>query len=83
MDYLALKAGLGYSSLKVGDADAYTAITYRLGAKYYAMSKIPVTLDVTVASTEADEDPMWLGMEQVMLFSWVIMYQLSLVFVII
>ena len=39
MDNLALKAGLGYSSLKVGDADAYTAITYRLGAKYYAMSK--------------------------------------------
>ena len=61
MDNLALKAGLGYSSLKVGDADAYTAITYRLGAKYYAMSKIPVTLDVTGASTEADEDPMWLG----------------------
>jgi opacity protein-like surface antigen len=61
MDNLALKAGLGYSSEKYGDADAETAINYRLGAKYYAMSKIPVTLDVTGASTEADEDPMWLG----------------------
>ena len=61
MDNLALKAGLGYSSAKYGDADAETAISYRLGAKYYAMSKIPVTLDVTGASTEADEDPMWLG----------------------
>ncbi len=26
MDNLALKAGLGYSSLKIGDADASTAI---------------------------------------------------------
>ena len=25
------------------------------------MSKIPVTLDVTVTSTDSDEDPMWLG----------------------
>ena len=61
MDNLALKAGLGYSSSKMGDVDASTAISYRLGAKYYVMSKIPVTLDITVASTEADEDPMWLG----------------------
>jgi outer membrane protein W len=61
MDNLALKVGLGYSSEKYGDADAINAITYRLGAKYYAMSKIPVTLDVTGASTKADEDPMWLG----------------------
>ena len=45
----------------MGDVDASTAISYRLGAKYYVMSKIPVTLDITVASTEADEDPMWLG----------------------
>ena len=61
MDNLALKAGLGYSSSKMGDVDASTAISYRLGAKYYVMSKIPVTLDVTFASTEKDEDPMWLG----------------------
>ena len=65
MDNLALKAGLGYYSSKINFSDSsvfkYSAISYRLGAKYYVMSKIPVTLDITVASTEEDELPMWLG----------------------
>jgi hypothetical protein len=37
-------------------------LSYRLGAKYYAMSKFPVTIDLTGASIkDAVENPMWLG----------------------
>jgi hypothetical protein len=74
MDNLALKAGLGYYSAKINFSDSSvlknSAISYRLGAKYYVMSKIPVTLDVTGqsgqsewdgVSTKEDELPMWLG----------------------
>jgi len=57
MDDLAVKAGLGY-----GDVDDVTVLSYRLGAKYYVMSKIPVTLDLTGASVkDAVENPLWLG----------------------
>lgn len=63
MDDLALKAGLGYG----GDSFSSTSsFSYRIGAKYYAISKIPVTLDLTGASGDAVENfagetPMWLG----------------------
>jgi hypothetical protein len=63
IDDLALKAGLGYG----GDSASSTnAFSYRLGAKYYIMSMIPVTLDVTGASGDAVENfdgetPLWLG----------------------
>lgn len=62
-DDFAIKAGLGYG----GDSFSSTnAFSYRLGAKYYVMSMIPVTLDVTGASGDAVENfdgetPMWLG----------------------
>ncbi len=57
MDNLALKAGLGY-----GGNSATNILSYRLGAKYYAMGNIPLTLDFTGASiTDAVENPMWLG----------------------
>lgn len=63
MDDLAIKAGLGYG----GDsATSTSAFSYRLGAKYYVKSMIPVTLDLTGASGDAVENfagetPMWLG----------------------
>lgn len=60
MDDLALKAGLGF-----GDNGDATSFSYRLGAKYYVKSMIPVTLDLTGASGDgvevAGETPMWLG----------------------
>jgi len=61
MDDLALKAGLGF-----GDNGEATSFSYRLGAKYYVKSMIPITLDLTGASGEgvenfAGETPMWLG----------------------
>ena len=65
MDDLAIKAGLGFGSIKVGDADGISTFSYRLGAKYYVNSMIPVTLDLTGASGEdafGDETPLWLGL---------------------
>lgn len=59
MDNLALKAGLGYGGDSATDSNI---LSYRLGAKYYVISKIPVTLDLTGASIkDAEENPMWLG----------------------
>ena len=61
MDNLALKVGLGYG----GDSSEFSSslFSYRLGGKYYVMSKIPFTLDLTGASIEdANENPMWLGL---------------------
>jgi hypothetical protein len=62
-DDFALKAGLGYG----GDSFSSTnAFSYRLGVKYYAISMIPITLDLTGASGDAVENfdgetPLWLG----------------------
>jgi len=59
MDKLALKAGLGYGGDSFTDSNI---LSYRLGAKYYAMGMIPLTLDLTGASIkDANENPMWLG----------------------
>ncbi len=65
MDNLAIKAGLGYGDNSSED-DLGGAFSYRIGAKYYVNSMIPVTLDLTGASGEgvenfAGETPMWLG----------------------
>ena len=62
VDDLAIKAGLGFG----GDsASSTSAFSYRLGAKYYVKSMIPVTLDLTGASGDAveiaGENPIWLG----------------------
>ncbi len=60
-DDLALKVGLGYG-MQDNDGDETSSFSYRVGAKYYVKSKIPVTLDLTGSSVEdADEDPLWLG----------------------
>lgn len=63
MNNLAIKGGLGYG----GDSFSSTsAFSYRLGAKYYVKSMIPVTLDLTGSSGDAVENfagetPLWLG----------------------
>lgn len=66
MDKLALKAGLGFGGESFDGGGSASAFSYRLGAKYYAINKIPLTLDVTGASGDAVENfagetPMWLG----------------------
>ena len=59
MDDLAIKVGLGYSDISSNDTSVFS---YRLGAKYYLMSKIPLTLDYTGATIkDYDENPSWLG----------------------
>lgn len=63
MDDLAIKGGLGYSSwdTSLGDDSAFS---YKLGAKYYIESMIPVQLDLTGASwKDANENPLWLGFQ--------------------
>ena len=58
-DDLALKAGLGYS-----DFDGTTIFSYKLGAKYYVISAIPIQVDVTGASIQdSTENPLWLGLQ--------------------
>jgi hypothetical protein len=53
MDDLALKVGLGYSSNSLADSNTFA---YRLGAKYYLMGKLPLTLDFTGASVKDAEE---------------------------
>lgn len=58
-DDLALKVGLGYS-----DYDGTTIFSYKLGAKYYAISTVPIQVDVTGASyKDISENPLWLGIQ--------------------
>jgi len=64
MDDLAIKAGLGYGGFSPDEGEAASSFSYRIGAKYYVNSMIPVTLDLTGASGEdvyGDETPLWLG----------------------
>ncbi|MEZ4856179.1 MAG: hypothetical protein R2812_06870 [Gelidibacter sp.] len=60
MDDLALKAGLGYT-----DLDGNTSIfSYKVGAKYYVIGKIPFQIDINGASIkDATENPLWLGLQ--------------------
>ena len=58
---LAIKAGLGYSSFSDGDDAAFS---YKIGAKYYINSLIPIQLDLTGASwKDVDENPLWFGVQ--------------------
>ena len=66
IDDFAIKAGLGYGGFSPDEGDAVSSFSYRLGAKYYIMGNIPVTLDATGASGDgaensAGETPLWLG----------------------
>ncbi len=63
MDDLALKAGIGFGSIKPDGGDAISTTSYRIGAKYYVNSMIPITVDLTGASLkDRDENPLWLGL---------------------
>lgn len=66
MDDLALKVGLGIGNLKPDGGDGISTTSYRIGAKYYLNSMIPITVDLTGASGDgveiAGETPLWLGL---------------------
>lgn len=58
-DDLAIKFGLGYGGDSETDLNGFS---YRVGGKYYIASKFPITLDVTGAKIDnQDENPLWLG----------------------
>jgi hypothetical protein len=67
LDDLAVKAGLGFGGVDIDEFGSASSFSYRLGAKYYIKSMIPVTLDITGATGEAAENfigetPFWLGL---------------------
>lgn len=66
MDNLAIKAGIGFGGISPDEGDSASSFSYRIGAKYYVIGMIPVTVDLTGASGDAveigDETPMWLGL---------------------
>ncbi|MFQ6602350.1 hypothetical protein [Flavobacterium sp. C3NV] len=62
MDNLAVKAGLGYGD--TGADYGGSMFSYKVGAKYYVINKIPFELSYTGASVkDADENPSYLGIQ--------------------
>ena len=60
---LALKFGIGYGSMKSDLIDT-NIFSYRIGAKYYIISKIPVQVDYSGASIkDFNENPSYLGLQ--------------------
>lgn len=63
MENLAIKAGLGYGD-NGGDGPGSTAIGYKVGAKYYIKSMIPVELSYNGTDyKDVDENPSYLGFQ--------------------
>lgn len=58
MDDLALKAGLGYSDGEFTEG----SFVYKVGAKYYISSMIPVGVDFTGTSSDG-EGANWIGLQ--------------------
>lgn len=60
MDDLAIKAGLGYGGTSVDGVDGI--FSYKIGAKYYISSMIPVQVDYSGAS-QGDASSSFLGLQ--------------------
>ena len=57
-DDLAVKVGLGYAD------NGFSILTYKVGAKYYISSMIPVQVDFSGASIkDATENPSYVGLQ--------------------
>ena len=64
MNDLAIKAGLGFGGDKPDGGDSSTSLSYKLGAKYYVKSMIPVQIDYSAPSTkDVDENPSYFGIQ--------------------
>ena len=63
MDDLAIKVGLGFGgdSPKVGDSSTF--LGYKIGAKYYVMSMIPVEVSYNGTSSKASDNPSYVGIQ--------------------
>jgi hypothetical protein len=62
MENLAIKAGVGFGGSKPDGGDSTTSTTYKIGAQYYIMGKIPVGVDYTGFSSEGT-NASWIGIE--------------------
>ena len=63
MDDLALKVGLGFGD-NGGDGPGSSATAYKIGAKYYIKSMIPVELSYNgVSYNDVDENPSYIGLQ--------------------
>ena len=62
MDNLALKGGLGVSSSSPKGGTSTSVTTYKFGAQYYILNKIPVGIDYTGISTTGT-NASWVGIE--------------------
>jgi hypothetical protein len=63
IDDLALKAGLGYGGINTDVFDT-NVFSYKIGAKYYIISKIPIQVDYSGATIkDIDADPSYLGLQ--------------------
>lgn len=64
MDDLALKAGFGYGGSKPDGGESTNTFSYKIGAKYYILSMIPVQVDYSGATIkDVDENPSYFGMQ--------------------
>jgi hypothetical protein len=63
-DDLAVKVGFGFGGEKPDGGDATSAFAYKVGAKYYALSMIPVEVSYNgVSVQDAEENPSYIGLQ--------------------
>ncbi|MEM0941178.1 MAG: hypothetical protein AAGI25_15530 [Bacteroidota bacterium] len=67
-DDFAIKLGLGFLNISPDGGDSESSFSYKVGAKYYINSVVPVQLDITGSTLEDDDlfevaDPFWLGIQ--------------------
>ncbi len=75
IDDLAVKAGIGYGDSSFSGSSS--AFSYKIGAKYYIIGKVPVQLDYTGISIEdANENPSYLGIQAG--YAWFLGEQVSI-----
>ncbi len=64
MDDLALKVGLGYGGEKQDGSEATSVLGYKIGAKYYILSMIPVEVSYNgISVKDADKNPSFVGLQ--------------------
>lgn len=63
IDDLAVKVGLGYGGIDTDFFDT-NIFSYKIGAKYYIISKIPIQVDYSGATIkDIEADPSYLGLQ--------------------
>lgn len=64
IDDLAIKAGLGYGTIDPKEGETMSMFSYKIGAKYYIISAIPVQIDYSGSDIkDATENPSYFGIQ--------------------